>query len=223
MATKPTFYPRLNHDNPLVEAAVASALRNGGYAVDALLASGEYNELLNEVDAWIEWLDSISIASEHGTFKGRLYRNGGAPTPVDITLGYTICGGLATIWWDNIARTDWHMQRFLLFDSATPTMPPQLRPMVTSTDPIVGSAMYLAHEAETSPPSGALATTHIAAVRVYGSTGAITQYGETVSGCQIEFFKENGLDSVSPQPWNDQISNTILAGSVTYQTGYLTY
>lgn len=59
--SRPTFgYPRLANSNGINYSDVAGGLRAGGYATGAKLAAIEYNELHNEIDQWIEWLDSIT-------------------------------------------------------------------------------------------------------------------------------------------------------------------
>ena len=152
---------------------------------------------------------------EHGNFSGRLYQLNGVTVQVDITFGYTISDGLATIWWSDIViPATWRSPRTAFYNSVAPIMPVELRPLVSSTDPIVGYATYLTTETDTSPSSGSQAYTHLSPVKIY--TSASSTIG-AFSGLSIEFLKD------ALQPWNDQAGNTILAGQVTYQTGNLSY
>jgi hypothetical protein len=83
--------------------------------------------------------------------------------------------------------------------------------------------MYLTPETQTSPPQtpSSLAYTNLCAIRIYSNADPVANpwggSAETVSGCQLEFFKD------SFQPWMVTTANTIFAGSVTYQTGNTTY
>lgn len=205
------------YDGSPLTANFVNTLYNtgGGHVHDGISDDGHAKKVkVTDLDPWpIDRNDLGPI--ESGTFSGRLNQLAGA-TGIDQTFNYSLDdAGIATIWWPNlVAPTAYRSQRFMYqdFGSTGTNMPIELRPESAhvSGNQIVGTAMYAADEIETSPPSGALATTHFAVVKI--NTRGLDR-GAT--GIQIEFLKDTGATGV----WNDQISNTILAGQVSYQTG----
>jgi hypothetical protein len=68
MATRPTFFPRIASDDTPVEATISPTIRTDGYPEDAAVPHEEYNEIFNEIDKWIEWLDQNIGDGTDGTY-----------------------------------------------------------------------------------------------------------------------------------------------------------
>jgi hypothetical protein len=61
MAARPADYPKLGDSNALdfSTGKISSALRNNGYANGAKLPAAQFNELMNEINKWIQYMDGI--------------------------------------------------------------------------------------------------------------------------------------------------------------------
>jgi hypothetical protein len=71
---KPSYYPRIASANTPAQGDIESGIRLNGYPFKAMIPYTEYNAILNEIDKWIEYLDSVSNVniSKIGSFSGSM-------------------------------------------------------------------------------------------------------------------------------------------------------
>jgi hypothetical protein len=187
---------------------------SGGHVHDGANDDGHASQidLTADVQGVLPATNGGAAAASTGFFVGWLHRNSGATSlAVDATFQYRIDypSGRATIYWDNlIAPVAWRQNDFAYYDATSGdatnfTMPTKLRPLMNAQNPIIGTAMCVKDESESSPPSGSQAYTKMLGVQIFIN-----------SPYQISFLKDRA------QVWNVQSDNTVLGGQVTYSTGY---